>query len=283
ALKMLGYTVLCLCFLINLHGGTFSLALTKDEVYANISNRHIITDQDADSLINIQTPTVYKDYLARDCRHAYHRGRTQNGLYVIRPKYTSQFVAVYCDMDYDGGGWTVLHRNDVSQKTPWSGSWQDYKQGFGNLRGNHWLGNEIIYLLTRQNAFTVRFVIVDGNGKNKYAEYQSFRVDSESTGYVLRLGNYTGDAGDALTTVGESGIHDNMRFSTEDRDNDRRASTNCALDNGGGWWYDNCYSALLTSGQHIYWKGLCTQTSNCKVASIMIRPNGKNCHLPRRY
>ncbi|XP_062974729.1 fibrinogen-like protein 1-like protein [Elgaria multicarinata webbii] len=286
---MLHYSVLCLCFLTIFHGSALSSPLTKDELYSRIGNKHMLATKDTTSLINAQKPNIDEEYLARDCRAAYRSGRRQSGLYVIRPKRYPSLVVVYCDMEYDGGGWTVLHRNDVhtalqsNQTTLWSSQWDAYKHGFGDLLGNHWLGNEFMYLLTRQNAFFVRFVITDGNGKTKHADYQSFRVDSEESGYVLRLGNYTGDAGDALTTVGESGIHDNMRFSTQDRDNDRRATTNCALDNGGGWWYDNCYSALLTSSSHIYWKGLCTQVSNCKVASIMIKPNGKNCHLPLRY
>ncbi|KAL8183118.1 UNVERIFIED_CONTAM: hypothetical protein K2H54_018105 [Gekko kuhli] len=108
-------------------------------------------------------------------------------------------------MEYDGGGWTVLHRNDVSQKAPWTSTWNAYKMGFGDLSGNHWLGNEFIHLLTQQNAFSVRFLLVDSDGKTKHADYHSFKVDSEDSGYVLRLGNYSGDAGDALTTMGEIG------------------------------------------------------------------------------
>lgn len=223
----------------------------------------------------------FSEYLARDCRDAFRRGRKESGMYVIRPKQAA-LLAVYCDMKHDGGGWTVLHKNDVNQNTPWSNTWEGYKRGFGNLSGNHWLGNEFMHLLTRQNAFTVRFLIVNSDGKTKYADYHSFKVDSEKTGYALRLGDYSGDAGDALTTIGEPGIHDNMWFSTQDNDNDRRTDRNCALDSAGGWWYDNCYSALLTSNI-IRWKGLCTESRKCKSAAILIRPNGQNCNLPSRY
>ncbi|XP_061468954.1 fibrinogen-like protein 1-like protein isoform X2 [Rhineura floridana] len=273
--KMLLYSVFCLCFLIY-----FSSASTKDELLPKIGNKHMVTNKDAASLINAQKSQIYAEYFARDCRAAYHRGRKQSGLYVIRPKY-SPLLVVYCEMEYDGGGWTVLHRNDVNQKTAWSQTWSSYKYGFGDLMGNHWLGNEYMHLLTNQNPFSARFVITNRNGETKYAEYQSVKVDSENSGYALRLGNYSGNAGDALTTIGESGIHDNMGFSTQDQDNDRRAGTNCALDNGGGWWYDNCYSGLLTS--HIFWKGLCSDSKPCTLASIMIRPNGKNCNIPSRY
>lgn len=238
----------------------------------------MLARQDLESVINAQKPLLYEEYIARDCKAAYLRGRHQSGLYVIHPKHCPLLV-VYCDMEHDGGGWTVLHKNQLSQNSPsWSNDWNAYKIGFGNLLENHWLGNEFMHLLTRQNAFSVRFVITDSNGQTKYADYHSFRVDDEESGYALKLGNYSGNAGDSLTSWGEAGIHDNMRFSTKDRDNDRRVTANCALENSGGWWYDNCYSALLTNANQIYWKGLCTEVNSCSLASIMIRPNRQNCN-----
>nr|XP_020661690.1 fibrinogen-like protein 1-like protein [Pogona vitticeps] len=275
--KMLLHSALSLCFLVAFVGSSLS-PFTQDELYSKIGNNHMLAKKDVVSLINVQKPLLYEEFLARDCRAAFLRGRKRSGLYIIRPKF-SPLLVVYCDMEHDGGGWTVLHRNLLSQKSPsWSNNWDAYKYGFGNLLGNHWLGNEFMHRLTKQNAFSVRFVIIDSNGQIKHADYQSFRVDGEDTGYALRLGNYSGNAGDALTSWGEAGIHDNMRFSARDQDHDRRVSTNCALENGGGWWYDNCYSALLTSNNQIYWKGLCTELSSCSLASIMIRPNGKNCN-----
>uniref|UniRef100_A0A7M4DXN7 Fibrinogen C-terminal domain-containing protein n=1 Tax=Crocodylus porosus TaxID=8502 RepID=A0A7M4DXN7_CROPO len=213
------------------------------------------------------------------CAHS-ALSRRQSGLYVIRPK-NSPFLAVYCEME--DGGWTVLQRHSAGRKEHWSRTWSDYKEGFGNLQGDHWLGNEIMHLLTRQNAFMVRFVFVDSNGHTKHADYHTFKVDSEKNGYSLRLGHYSGDAGDILTTVGEAGIHDNMKFSTLDQDNDRRPDTNCAQYYHGGWWYDDCYSALLNSDKGIYWKGLCTQNEPCSSVKIMIRPNPINCKPGKKY
>jgi len=45
-------------------------------------------------------------------------------------------------------------------------------------------------------------------------------------------------AGDSLS------YHDDMAFSTEDMDNDLHMS-NCAEENGGGWWFNSCSSSNL--------------------------------------
>ena len=41
--------------------------------------------------------------------------------------------------------------------------------------------------------------------------------------------------------------HNNVKFSTTDRDNDDVSTVNCADKYGGyGWWFKDCYKALLT-------------------------------------
>ncbi|KYO18216.1 fibrinogen-like protein 1-like protein [Alligator mississippiensis] len=194
------YPFLCFCFAFTLIKAAQRETLTKKEVFGNITNRLMIKDREHE-VLNIPEGYTYPDFVAKDCRAAYRHGKRQSGLYVIRPK-NSPFLAVYCEMD--DGGWTVLQRHSAGENEKWSQPWSEYKNGFGNLRGDHWLGNEMMHLLTRQNVFIVRFVFVDSDGHTKHADYHTFKVDSEENGYALRLGDYSGDAGDALTTVGEA-------------------------------------------------------------------------------
>lgn len=52
-------------------------------------------------------------------------------------------------METDGGGWTVIQRRKVGL-TSFNRDWKQYKEGFGNIRGDFWLGNENIYRLSRR-------------------------------------------------------------------------------------------------------------------------------------
>ena len=40
-------------------------------------------------------------------------------------------------------------------------------------------------------------------------------------------------------------VHDGMRFSTFDADNDVSATHHCAESFKGGWWYNSCHDANL--------------------------------------
>ena len=54
----------------------------------------------------------------------------------------------------------------------------------------------------------------DWQGRQVYAEYDSFHLEPESDWYRLRLGQYQGNAGDSLSW------HNNKAFTTLDRDKD---------------------------------------------------------------
>ena len=58
-------------------------------------------------------------------------------------------------MEINGGGWTVLlKRQDGS--VDFHLNWADYKNGFGNFEGEHWLGLENMYLLTNLSGVTAQ-------------------------------------------------------------------------------------------------------------------------------
>ena len=78
----------------------------------------------------------------------------------------------------------------------------------------------------------------DWNGVREYAKYGKFNVGDEQAKYRLEVGSYSGTAGDSIIQ------HNNMAFSTKDRDNDIWSS-NCAVSYTGAWWYSACHSSNL--------------------------------------
>ena len=73
--------------------------------------------------------------------------------------------------------------------------WLDYKYGFGNENGEFWIGNEMLHHLTTQNEYRLRIDIWDFEGGKVFAEYDTFRVDSEVNKYKLRIRGFRGNTG----------------------------------------------------------------------------------------
>ena len=83
--------------------------------------------------------------------------------------------------------------------------WEGYKEGFGNINSEYWLGNEKLFYLTAQGDYELRVDLEDFEGETRYALYDKFRVGDETTFYKLMLGSYSGNAGklDYANTVNQ--------------------------------------------------------------------------------
>jgi len=145
-------------------------------------------------------------------------------------------------MRTDGGGWTVFQRRQDGS-VDFCRGWNDYKAGFGQLTAEFWLGNDKIHRLTASRPSSLRVELEDWNGVEVYAKYGKFNIGDEQAQYRLEVGSYSGTAGDSLA------YHNNMAFSTKDRDSGR-VSNNCAVEFTGAWWYYNCHHSNL-NGQYL--------------------------------
>jgi hypothetical protein len=94
-------------------------------------------------------------------------------------------------MTTSGGGWTVFQRR-LDGSVDFYRGWQDYKQGFGNIDGEYWLGLDKIHRLTNASQNKLRIDMEDTSGNWKYAEYDLFAVTGEEQKYELSLGKYSG-------------------------------------------------------------------------------------------
>ncbi|XP_063074994.1 tenascin-N isoform X2 [Engraulis encrasicolus] len=184
------------------------------------------------STVGIQYP------FPMDCTQLMKNGEMTSGVYTIYINSDrSRPIQVYCDMTTDGGGWLVFQRRNTG-KLDFMKRWRQYIAGFGELTDEFWLGLEKIYELTNTpTRYEVRFDL--GLGSEKvYAVYDYFKLGSAKQKFTLTVGNYRGNAGDAMT------YHQGRNFTTMDNDNDI-ALSNCAIMHRGAWWYKNCHLANL--------------------------------------
>ena len=56
-------------------------------------------------------PSVTPSRPPKDCTEAFARGETTSGVYTVQPLDDEGPIVVYCDMETDGGGWTVCISN----------------------------------------------------------------------------------------------------------------------------------------------------------------------------
>ena len=126
----------------------------------------------------------------KNCADIYNSGKTTDGVYTIKPDNMSAFD-VFCDQTTAGGGWTVFQKR-VDGTVDFYLNWSDYKQGFGNLSGEFWLGLEKIHRLTSDDNKMLRVDLEDFDGNTRYAEYNMFGVMDENDKYKLNLGIYSG-------------------------------------------------------------------------------------------
>ena len=174
---------------------------------------------------------TYLWFCSSDCTELYRAGVRRTGVYRIQPG--SPAFSVYCDMT--DGGWTVfMRRYDGSQD--FYLYWNQYKEGFGNVTGEHWLGNDKLYYLTNQKQYRMRMdATIWSTGEKKYSVYDKFRVDNEGNNYRIHVSGYSGN-----TDWDHWAYHNGREFSTRDRDNDRWGGS-CSQDRKGGHWYNDCY------------------------------------------
>ncbi|XP_076019933.1 angiopoietin-related protein 2a [Genypterus blacodes] len=218
----------------------------------------------------------------RDCLQAMEDGQTNSGMFLIKPDDSNRLMQVWCDQRHDPGGWTVIQRRQDGAVNFFR-NWDTYKQGFGNIDGEYWLGLENIYWLTNQGTYKLLVTLEDWSGRKTYADYASFRVESEANFYTLRVGQYHGNAGDSLTW------HNGKKFTTLDRDHDVYTG-NCAHYQKGGWWYNACAHSNLNGvwyrGGHyrsryqdgVYWAEFRGGAYSLKKVTMMIRPSANTFH-----
>nr|XP_039254824.1 fibrinogen C domain-containing protein 1-B-like [Styela clava] len=180
--------------------------------------------------------------LPRSCRDIQTSGQESSNekVYNISLAALPRSTDVSCDQTTDGGGWIVFQRR-VDGSEDFYRNWDDYVEGFGNKDKEFWLGLENIHNIVKRGNHELRIDMEDWEGNTSYAKYGSFYVGDSSNNYRLTIGEYSGNAGDALGNY----QHQNMQFTTKDADHDTHQWGNCAQLYHGAFWYGTCHNANL--------------------------------------
>ncbi|XP_071835967.1 fibrinogen-like protein A isoform X3 [Apostichopus japonicus] len=215
----------------------------------------------------------------RDCKEVYEQcdDQTESGIFMIQPDGAPEPFNVHCNNSIDGGGWTVFQRR-IDGAVDFYRRWDDYKDGFGFLQREFWLGNDKLSYLTNQGDYELRIDLVSRNGNSYFAKYDLFRISDDISKYRMTdLGSYLPES---TANADRMAYHRNMSFSTWDRDNDKHSSYNCASYDHGGWWFNACYYSNLNglyfdshdSHKTIYWYSLPGGNYNIKYTEMKLRP-----------
>jgi len=199
-----------------------------------------------------------------DCQAIFLNGARKSGLYSIQPDRSSEPIQVWCDMETEGGGWTVIQRR-VDESVPFNRGWDEYEAGFRDPEGNYWMGLKNIHLLTRHPA-TLYIDLEMFTGSTAYAHYSRFSVGDADTDYQLHARGYSGTAGNSLLYDSPGGYVDGMKFSTWDRDNDL-STLHCVSCCGGPWWHNSCTRSAL-NGKY-FLRGSHTNTDRKGIFGIL--------------
>ncbi|XP_041346969.1 fibrinogen alpha chain-like [Gigantopelta aegis] len=133
------------------------------------------------------------------------QNQSSDGTYKIDSPAGGQ-MNVRCDMTTDNGGWLTFVRR-VRGGVDFNRSWEDYKNGFGDLAGDFWLGNEFVHMFTAAKNVEMRVDLSDWKGNHAYELYDSLLVDDETNNYTIHVGNYTGDVRDSFRNAYVSLYH----------------------------------------------------------------------------
>ncbi|XP_054835022.1 angiopoietin-4 [Eublepharis macularius] len=225
-----------------------------------------------------QVPLKKQDQLFQDCAEIQQSGLNLSGVYALHIHNLTEAKKAYCDMETEGGGWTVIQHR-INGSVSFQRNWKEYKQGFGDPAGEYWLGNEAVHLLTNQGAYSLKVELLDWEGNRAYAQYEKFQLGSERQRYRLSLKGYKGTAGQ------QSGlVFQGTSFSTRDSDNDN-CMCKCAQMLSGGWWFDACglsnLNGIYYPARHnvrklngIRWHYFQGPGYSLKSTRMMIRPSG---------
>ncbi|CAD6185209.1 unnamed protein product [Caenorhabditis auriculariae] len=188
----------------------------------------------------------------RHCADLYRYWKyTASGVYDINPPYVVNGqpaftnYTVYCDMETDGGGFTLMSFDDGSANV--NKSYQQYVTGFGDPKTQKlWLGLDLIHGMTTLGAHTLRLVLFRcaNNGfpeKTTDCTYGSFKVLGADTQYSVVIPKACTGTESAANYYQDGWARWNLsgvgpKFSTFDNETSKNFTCSKTFQNTGFWF-----------------------------------------------
>ena len=214
--------------------------------------------------------------LPKDCAELKQLG-LKDGVYTISCGGSTK--KVFCDMTTDGGGWIVMQRR-FDRSVDFNRDWNNYKNGFGDVYGEHWIGNEFVHQYTSNYSTEMLSEAIAFDGTNASSKMQNFKLSNEASKYIFEYDTCNGLCVSWLPQVKGN------KFTTFDNENDKDPARNCAVAYSGGWWFRGCFDVFFNgrysavpSVQHavgIHWFDFRGRYESLKKTTMLIRRIQRN-------
>ncbi|KAH9500136.1 Ficolin-1 [Bulinus truncatus] len=103
---------------------------------------------------------------------------------------------------------------EFTKNTSFRKNWVEYKDGFGNLCEDFWLGNERIHQITSNSRWELRIDMVFKN-TFYHSVYSHFSIMDESNNYTLKLKRFLyGNGEDMLAPINGMAFSTRTKIST---------------------------------------------------------------------
>ncbi|XP_060568415.1 fibrinogen gamma chain-like [Ruditapes philippinarum] len=135
-----------------------------------------------------QSATCTKEKLPSDCKEVLDKDeKAKSGQYEIELWKSGKILTVNCDMETEGGGWTLFHRR-IDGSVDFYRNFTEYENGFGNVDGELWLGLKYIQELAEQGSTEIRLDMTRNDSTAGHETCPDFML-TEGTNYILNIGS----------------------------------------------------------------------------------------------
>ncbi|KAK6187341.1 hypothetical protein SNE40_005397 [Patella caerulea] len=161
-------------------------------------------------------------------------------LVFIRPSDAGPVLEVKCL----GKKTIIHHRTKFCHDVDFNRTWAEYREGFGKVHGEYWLGLKHVHKIIQNNGqeCTLR-VQLHFNPVIQAVQYQSAVLTNQSDSYRILLSGSNARVNETDYLTGGAYSIDGRPFSTYDRDS---SGYSCPGRFNGGWWYpENVNCSLI--------------------------------------